>query len=347
MQAVKKKLIVNWKYIISVLTTAFLYTHMLFAQQISARLKADSTWVSLGDAISLTLQVDHEAGLSIQWPQWKNELGGLEIIRYSQVDSSYLDGKIQKIQKIDLIAFDTGSFKIPAVQMEYGIGGGSYKQTVSTNPLIIDVDSVSVDLAQGIKPVKGILNVPFTFKEALPFIIIGLLVLGLIFGGLWYFRRRKAKPEVVEVKPVIKIPPHETAMRKLAKLEERKLWQKGEYKAYYIGLTEVLREYIEGVFDVAALESTTDQILSQMASRSLALREYENLKALLQMADLAKFAKFKPGDQENLNNMELARSFVRETKHFHLIPEPDLEEELEAESNKVDSKVQSGKEELA
>ena len=346
MQAVKKKLIVNWKYIILALTTAFLYTQTLQAQQIDARLKADSTWVSMGDAITLTLAVDHVPGLSLQWPKWEKELGGLEIISYSNIDSSHLEGKIRKQQEISLIAFDTGSFKIPPVQIEYTIGNGDYKQSISSNPLIIDVDSVVVDLAQGIKPVKGILDAPFTIQEALPFIILGLLVIGLIVGGIWYFRRRKPKPEVVEVKPLPKIPPHETAMRKLALLEEKKLWQKGEFKAYYIELTEVLREYLEGVFDVAALESTTGEILTEMSKHSLPMREYENLKNLLQMADLAKFAKFKPGDQENLNNMEVARSFIRETKHITLIPEPDLEEELEEKSNIPAENLERGKEEV-
>lgn len=63
-----------------------------------------------------------------------------------------------------------------------------------------------------------------------------------------------------------------------------------------------------------ALESTTDNILRELKASIKTDSLRTKLQGMLQMAELAKFAKFTPREQENLDNMNLAREFVKRTQ---------------------------------
>ena len=64
---------------------------------------------------------------------------------------------------------------------------------------------------------------------------------------------------------------------------------------------------------IGPLELTTDEILDEL--ENLISKEiYNDLKNILQIADLAKFAKSKPTNQDNLQSMSLSKKFVDTTK---------------------------------
>ena len=65
-----------------------------------------------------------------------------------------------------------------------------------------------------------------------------------------------------------------------------------------------------------------------------------NVLEILQRADLAKFAKFKPGMKENMESMELARNFIKRTKT--IVFEAPVEEEPEdPEGDQVEVKLET------
>ena len=110
--------------------------------------------------------------------------------------------------------------------------------------LLLAVHTVKVDTTQAIKPIKGPLNVPITFKEVLPFILATLIVIGMIISLVWYLKKRKKQEPVFRLKPRVVLQPHEKALQELEKLRVKKLWQEGKIKEYHSELTEILRKYI-------------------------------------------------------------------------------------------------------
>ena len=62
-----------------------------------------------------------------------------------------------------------------------------------------------------------------------------------------------------------------------------------------------------------ALEATTDEIMTSLKNQ-LTDELNIDLRNVLQTADLAKFAKSKPSDKENIDSMILAKKFVNQTK---------------------------------
>ena len=137
----------------------------------------------------------------------------------------------------------------------------------------------------------------------------------MIFLIIYLFKRfSKSKKTVSKKTEKIKIiPPHIIALNNLKEVEIKELWQKNKIKEYHSEISEIIRKYIEVRFNCLALEATTDEImitLRNQISDELTI----DLNNILQTADLAKFAKSKPSEKENIYSMILAKKFVNQTK---------------------------------
>ena len=89
----------------------------------------------------------------------------------------------------------------------------------------------------------------------------------------------------------------------------------GNEKEYYTQLTDVLREYMYRRFGFNAAEMTTSEIVDEL----LKIKDKESIKELkeiLEVADLVKFAKLHPTVHENERNMLNAIEFVNATKNI-------------------------------
>ncbi|MEM6802425.1 MAG: hypothetical protein AAF696_13535 [Bacteroidota bacterium] len=312
-----------------VLLSTLIHVPRAHAQDPNVRLMADSTFIGLGDPLELTLSVIHKEGAEFTFPVFGDTLGGFEVLDVSAIQLSQKEQLWERAQKITLIRFDTGSFQIPAQTLMYQSSGTAEPSQISSNPLLIDVMAIEVDTTQTYRPIKGIADVGYSWAEIWPWLLIALLLAAVIAYVIYRLRRKVEIPEIRIAPPPV--PPHEIAMKKLAHLESEKLWQKGELKEYYVQLTGVIREYIEGLFHIPALESITDEIVRDLKKTATPEKQLEKLAPFLQMADLAKFAKFKPTEKENMENMEVAREFIRETKKFYSKKEELLVEESDTE----------------
>lgn len=163
------------------------------------------------------------------------------------------------------------------------------------------------------------------------FIIIGLAILfGLIYWGYTrYYKNREERKIIVEA-PDVFVPSHQIALKKLSDLKGKKLWQQGDIKTYQSELTYIIREYLEGRYDISALESTTDEIVKNLSEELSSGDDVISLKRILQVADLVKFAKARPEENLHESFMTEAESFVErtadETKQVVLKDESLLEE---------------------
>ena len=169
----------------------------------------------------------------------------------------------------------------------------------------------SIDIA----PIKTIQEEKANLSDFIFYII--LIVVALLLGlGYWLYIRylkRKEQLEVLEEEQKIEIPAHEIALDKLTELRNKELWQKGEIKSYQSELTHIIREYLEGRYDIAALESTTDEIVRDLMKESVDQGNIISVKRILQVADLVKFAKAIPEANIHETFMNEAESLVSDT----------------------------------
>jgi len=85
-------------------------------------------------------------------------------------------------------------------------------------------------------------------------------------------------------------------------------------KQYYSQLTDTIRTYMEGRFGFPAMEQITPEILQALKNVDLPNEKLiSGMEIVLEIADLAKFAKFEPLPDENNNCLIEAFNFVEET----------------------------------
>ena len=109
-------------------------------------------------------------------------------------------------------------------------------------------------------------------------------------------------------------PADEVALEKLDIIREQKIWQSGRVKEYHTELTDVVREYIVRRFEVSSVEQTSDETLRAMRLLLNEKKElFEQLRKMLTLADLVKFAKWTTTPDENEQSLRSAYTFVKET----------------------------------
>ncbi|MCB9729441.1 MAG: hypothetical protein H6744_08935 [Deltaproteobacteria bacterium] len=110
-------------------------------------------------------------------------------------------------------------------------------------------------------------------------------------------------------------PADEVALEKLAWLETADL----PAIARYTRAVDVLREYLGGRFDVDALEATTRELLAALDAELTGVEHRQAVRAILEDADLVKFARLEPGDDEARALIPSVRTIVIGT---WVAPEP-------------------------
>ncbi|MDX6769965.1 MAG: hypothetical protein SF051_10565 [Elusimicrobiota bacterium] len=137
------------------------------------------------------------------------------------------------------------------------------------------------------------------------------VLLALLAAAAWYARRawrarRGAAPPPPAEPP---LPLEFRIERRLAELEASGLWERGEHAAYYLRLTEILRSYLEERWGVPATAMTTVEV-SRLVKARADLDAASEVRALLERADLVKFARVTPLAQDGPKDLERARRFV-------------------------------------
>ncbi len=273
--------------------------------QISFQCAVDSNKMLIGDQRNLLLSINADAPVrvdSIDFGDWK-ELGVelLSVQQWSPTESNQIS------QQFKIGVFDTGYIKLPPLSLHYSSSGRI--DTAYSNDLALEVSGIMVD-STGLAPIKPILKEPLAFRDFLPYLTA--LIIGLAIVGLFFLRSKRKLPEPTVV--VIPDPPHEIALRDLQRLKEQKLWQQGKIKAYQSQLTHIIRAYLEGRYEIPALESTTTEVLEALNKADVSEKLYHDLNQILNMADLIKFAKAKPDVDIHHQFMDMAEKFVLATK---------------------------------
>lgn len=283
----------------------------LGAQKIDLSLSADTTHLRIGEQLTLSLEVKSDTPVTVLWPSPSPEWAPFEPVRDSTfADQVYPDSFIYRKDYI-LAAFDSGHLQIPSMPIPLAINGTVW-DTLHTPEIAVKVDFIEVDTSAAFRPIKPLITFPRSWIEYWPWYLAALALL-LLIAFIWWWRKRKEKQE----KPLEKAdtrPPHVIALEKLEKLELESLWQKGEVKEYHDRVSDIVREYIEKRFGIPALESTSDELLTFMSKTDIRQRELDNLKSILTIADIVKFAKGMPTRDQNVEIMERAREFIEETK---------------------------------
>jgi hypothetical protein len=271
----------------------------------------------IGDQVNLNITFSYPLNTLVSWPKIGDTiLRTIQVINRSKIDSSFSADKktVTLHQKFLITSFDSGFYAIPPIRFFYKEPPDTTVRFVQTETLLLSVHTLAVDTTKVIKPIKGPLPVPLTFKEILPWLLLGVLVILVILAVLFYLKKRKKAEPVFTLRTKVQPLPHEIALSELEKLRIKKLWQGGKTKEYHSELTDILRKYMESRFNIMALEMTSHEIMDSLRTLNVMHNDsFEKLNHILSMADLVKFAKMQPLPVENDLSLQNAVAFVHDT----------------------------------
>lgn len=280
--------------------------------QIRVEAALDTNVMLIGDQVGLSLNMQIPEGYPFLWPFFKDTLtGDIEIVKQSNIDTTRLQNGLLNINQIlTLTVFDSGYYVVPPIAFHYG---NDYESIAETEPYILNVFTVEVDTSKAIMPIKGPISAPLTFAEVWPWAALALGI--LIIPGLliYYFKKKKKKEPLVFKRAKPKIPAHTLALNQLESLNAEKLWQRDLIKEYHSRLSDIIRVYIEGNFNLQAMEMTTWEIIHAFGMVKIKKENLEKLREMLVTSDLVKFAKLKPSPDKHTRSMDDAVSFVKQT----------------------------------
>jgi hypothetical protein len=211
-------------------------------------------------------------------------------------------------KKYIITCFEDSLQIFPALAFNTGLSAPFYSK-----PISIAVNAPNVDSAKDIKPIKNIFLVPLSQSEIFSYLFVSLILLALILAIYFVYIKFIRKEALFDVDRS-EDPPHVVALKSLKETETQQLWQKGKTKEYYDHISDAVRLYIEKRFGIKALEQTTFQILSSIKLLDLPNEIVVNIEELLELSDLAKFAKQTPEKESNIAILKYAYNFIQNTQ---------------------------------
>ena len=286
---------------------------LTYAQKVSVA--TDTTNIRIGEQFLFKIVIKDTA--NVIFPEKLENLTSLEVVKDVKIDTF----KNSLIKKYLMTGFDSGAFYIPTQQIF--IKNRAYL----SDSVLINVATIAVDTSQQKPfPIKSIQTEPLVYDDFKPYVIWVILAL-LLLGLFIYYLKTRKKPEIKEIESINTLPPYEEALEKLQELDDKLLWQNNEIKKYYSELTEIVRVFIEKELEIPALEITTFELISLLSDYNtpkninITKETVRKLNALLQEADLVKFAKSTPLSHEIEEDRRVAEKVLNDLKPIPLIEE--------------------------
>ena len=274
----------------------------------------DTTYTTIGAPIFYTVSVQSTDDKIIQFPEWQLE-DPLEI-RSSEISIS----GIQNIGRFEIVFWDTGKVAIPGVTISVLNMDSTFAYDLTADTMTMEVVSITEkdpsfkQSGGGIMPIKDPVPVRFPLPWQTMILSILLLIIIIAIGFIW---TKRLKADIsYEERPEYLEDPDTVAMRKLNKLDQSELLNKGEIKEFYAQLSLILREYTENSLYIRTLEMTTEEIRENRSVFPYTDDQITSYFKILSSSDMAKYAKHVATVDQCIKDIAISRELVVETVPF-------------------------------
>jgi len=289
------------------------------ADSVSIKSSVDKPRITIGDKITYSLSVIHDAKLNVKLPDIASSLASFEIKDYETDKPKRKGGKLIRSYSYVITTFTTGEYRIEPSTVTFTNEKGEEKE-IASSPITIFVESVkpSESDRDDIRDIKEPLSIA---RSPLFYLLgFGLPLLVAAGGAAYYFTRRKGEGGFFAEKEKSKLP-DELAYERLMRLKEMNLCEKGEIKQHYIILAEIIRKYMEAIYDIPVLDRTTCELCQELNRINADRRHVRVIKDFLDECDMVKFAKYRPAKDTVETDLEAGKKIVDITRP---LPEPEV-----------------------
>jgi hypothetical protein len=282
---------------------------------------------TLGEVIEWTVDVAAPSDAGVFVPS-NPALGSFRLVRSHQEQLPTPAGSTQRRSRtrLTLRALRMGAEAIPPVEVTWRLADGTTGsfETPRRRVRVAGRLDNEQDPALGARP-EPVSVVATNWLLVTLATLLGGALLAVLLTPLVRRLRRGRAPEPPPPPPR---PANEVALEALAWLESADL----SPEERYAGAVDALRAYLGGRYEFDGLESTTAELMVELESREIDGVASTEVHAILDDADLVKFAKLVPSADEAMALVHRVREIVLATWVDVLEPEPEPEPESEASS---------------
>ncbi|MEZ5047894.1 MAG: hypothetical protein R2831_12995 [Chitinophagaceae bacterium] len=265
--------------------------------------------ITLGDAIQFDIIVNYNPLIEkINLPKIPKVFNGFEIIDQTIDTVENRDNTTLTLQT-RCTHFDEGNYYIPSFLIESINLANGESVLHKTDSFKIAVQTVQIDTTKDIKPLADIIQVPMPMSLMLKYIAISLLVLSVLLVCIWFLIKYIRKKKSIS-KPVPYISPYDKAIQSIKDLSTKVSADSDKTKTLYTSLGDTIRTYLEDEFKIDCFEKTSNEIVSS-TKKSKLLRPYKNnLKEILELIDMVKFAKATSDEAEQNATLQNTHNYI-------------------------------------
>ena len=290
------------------------------SQEPKAQLKTsiDSTSVTIGDVVTVKLSVKHPETLKIAFPAVGTSLGDWTVRSSRRLSLSKLpDGNVEDGLELQLAAYKTGDFEVPTLNVE-AVKASGEKEVLASEPIKVVVQSVLTGKQDTLKDLKPQAELEADYKPFL-FLLVALASAAYLLYRLVRFLKSRKKAPVT--KPERIRLAEEVAREAIERLLARKLVEQGQFKQFYLELSEIIKRFLGSKLGVHSLERTTEEFTHDLRAVSVPSAQYRMIREFLEDCDLVKFAKYRPSPEEVNQITTRSRSMIDEMARESLKPQ--------------------------
>ena len=293
--------------ILSLLLALFLVTGVSAQTGIKLSATVDKSRVLIGEHIELTLKADIPESEAISFFTI-DTIDHFEFLEKQKIDSANTSTGTVLTQVIRITSFDSGHWVIPSFYLADSSRTDSIPMDVVFTP--------DFDPNKAYHDIKDVMDVKV--EEEQPWwwwyaIGGGILLLLLV---IYFLLRKKKKPVVA--KPEVVIDPYQDAMTQLEQAQKNK----SNSKQYYTALVDIFRQYIYRKKGIQSQQKTTDDLIIQLHNINLNKEDFDRLAQALRLSDFVKFAKYQPGNEDDINMLETIRNTIKTIEKSEPGPAP-------------------------
>ena len=275
----------------------------LQAQEVSITEQQVPAQVSFAQPFDVRFEVAHTPGYNLQLD--KDSLPKDFTLTHEQLENPTAQ---TSTYQLTFLPFTLGVSTFTAVNIQLQDNQGQVVAQTASKNAEIDVKPVQFYKEKTLRDIRP----PYIPWGSFTWLMCLLALIALIWV-LRHFTRRVKQDRALLQQEQDNRPADVIALSKIRILLQSGLWEKAQYKAFYIELGDILREYFWRRFHLDVSSDTSAELLRRA-------RQVEALKPLLQglrdylsSSDLVKFAKVVPSQNTMQQDVKTVEHLVRTT----------------------------------
>jgi len=272
----------------------------------------DTNTIRIGEQAHLKLQLrDLKGGEDVTWPEVKDTLSRhIEVIEAGYPEKASGKGRISMEMDIVITSWDSGHYAIRPMKV---IVDG---QELFSEAFLLNVQTMEVDTAKAPLDIKPILEEDFNFRDWLsenwPYVLGILAILAILI--LIFRMRRKGSGNIIPMAVAPAEDPTDVLLNKLKRMRDGKTYAQMERKAYYVELTDQIRDYLALRYQLPAHEYTSAEIMEALPTKGLSSSQIGSFRNLFLTSDMVKFAKGQPSEVMASEHLNESIHFIESTR---------------------------------